>query len=380
MFTRIYLHIPFCVQKCSYCSFFSVPSSADAIASYCHLLQNEIKLSALVNGCRKVDSIYFGGGTPSLLNPQQISLLLKTIDAHFNIAPAAEITLEVNPGTVTLQNLRDFRSCAVNRISVGVQSFDDKMLQALGRIHTAKQSRQAVSVARRAGFDNLGIDLMHGLPGQSLANWQNEICNAVELATEHISVYGLTIEEGTPYFARYGEDSDDLADDELSAQMFEMADEKLAMAGFEHYEIANYARPGFRSQHNSGYWLRDGYLGLGAGAHSLIRQDCGDMRFSNPSDLAQYNSILAQGDLPRIEFVLLEQKDVISEFMFLGLRLREGISYVHFFDEFGIYLQDYYKKEISQLVLAGLLVEESGFIRLTNRGMLLSNQVFSCFL
>lgn len=379
MFNRLYLHIPFCFQKCGYCSFFSLPVSDDALNTYCAVLFRELELVAAGADCRRLESIYFGGGTPSLLKPGQLAGVLGEIDRRFGILSGAEITVEANPGTVDIHSLRNYHDCGVNRISLGVQSFDDRMLQRLGRIHTASQACKAVDAVHAAGFDNLGIDLMHGLPGQTLHDWQRELQQAVALLPEHISVYGLTVEEGTPFYERYGEDSPELPDDELSAQMFEMSDELLTQGGFEHYEIANYARPGFRSQHNSGYWKRDGYLGIGAGAHSFMKSGNG-IRFSNIATLEKYQSIIEQGNLPRHQYVTLNRADAMAEFMFLGLRLSDGISYQSFFEEFGISVQKTYGKEISRLMSAGLLVEHDDVVCLTKRGALLSNQVFSSFI
>lgn len=378
MFTRLYLHIPFCIQKCSYCSFFSVPLSDDAIERYCGHLCAELKLASNEAGSTRLESIYFGGGTPSLLKPLQLAMIMDTIHECFTVSESAEITLEANPGTMNLQRFKEFRSCGVNRISLGVQSFDDRMLQMLGRIHTVAQAREGVSAARAAGFVNLGIDLIYALPGQTLDNWYCELEQALDISTEHLSVYGLTLEEGTPFFSRYGDDVDDIPDDELSAQMFELTHELLTRRGFEHYEIANYARPGYRSQHNSGYWKRDGYLGVGAGAHSFMKERDG-LRFSNVADLEAYMSALDKGELPRRERHELSRADAMAEFIFLGLRLSDGVKFREFSDEFGITLQEKYATEIARCVSLGLLEQTSTGVCLSPRGMLLSNQVFSCF-
>lgn len=378
MFTRLYLHIPFCIQKCSYCSFFSIPLSDDSIERYCGQLCTELKLASNEAGSVRLESIYFGGGTPSLLNPTQLSMVMDTIHKCFEVRESAEITLEANPGTVSLQGFKEFRSCGVNRISLGIQSFDDRMLQLLGRIHTATEAREAVAAARAARFDNLGIDLIYGLPGQTLHDWRYELEQAVELSTEHLSVYGLTLEEGTPFFNRYGHDLHGIPDDELSAQMFELTHEHLTQLGFEHYEIANYARSGYRSQHNSGYWKRDGYLGVGAGAHSFMLDGDG-VRFSNVDALQGYGAAIDSCELPRHDYTSLSLEDAMAEFMFLGLRLSDGVSYRQFYDKFGIQLQEKYATEIARCASLGLLEQTSAGVSLSPRGMLLSNQVFSCF-
>jgi len=341
-------------------------------------LCSELKLASIETAATRIESIYFGGGTPSLLKPTQIAMILETIHQCFPVSGSAEITLEANPGTVTAGSFKEFRSCGVNRISLGVQSFDDRMLKLLGRIHTVAGAREAVTAARAARFDNLGVDLIHGLPGQTLSEWENELKSAVELSTEHLSIYGLTIEEDTPFFAKYACDTDTIPDDELSAKMFEMTDSFLVKAGYEHYEISNYARPGYRSQHNSGYWKRDGYLGVGAGAHSLMKNGDG-IRFSNVDNLETYHSLLERGELPRHDYSALSRADAMAEFIFLGLRLSDGISYQRFYEEFAVSLQEKYATEIARCISHGLLEKRSSDIALTQRGMLLSNQVFSSF-
>jgi oxygen-independent coproporphyrinogen-3 oxidase len=328
---------------------------------------------------QKLDSIYFGGGTPSLLGAGQVKCLIELAVELFGLNPECEITLEANPGTVDKDKLAAFRDSGINRLSLGIQSFDDNLLHCLGRIHTADQARQAVQDARTAGFTNLGIDLMHSLPSQNIKEWQTDLEQAIQLSPEHLSIYGLTVEEGTPFFQRYPCDSPERADDDLSADMFEMADDLLTAAGYEHYEIANYARPGFRSRHNSGYWRRDGYLGLGVGAHSFLKDGHG-VRFSNAGTLQEYGEALADGRLPSCDRQLLSRDDVLEEYMFLGLRLADGVSLVAFEQEFGSVCRDVYGRVIDELVECGLLLCDETYLRLTRRGMLLSNQVFSRFL
>ncbi|MGD0586288.1 MAG: radical SAM family heme chaperone HemW, partial [Oryzomonas sp.] len=324
-------------------------------------------------------SIYFGGGTPSLLDPNQIARLLQQAETLFGLGQGVEITLEANPGTVDQERLAAFRAAGVNRLSLGVKSFADPMLATLGRIHNGAEARQACQDARAAGFANIGIDLIHALPGQTLALWRHELEQALALAPEHISVYGLTVEEGTPFAGRYGDDSPLLPDEDLSATMFEEADELLTTAGYEHYEIANYALPGRRSDHNSGYWRRDGYLGLGAGAHSFLRKGYG-VRFGNPADLDDYARAIAQGHLPHQGEQTLTLRDAMAEFMFLGLRMADGIGCNEFQQEFGVGLKETFGGEVSKLTTLGLLETAGDRVRLTRRGMLLSNRVFAHFL
>lgn len=355
MFNRLYIHVPFCVEKCHYCAFVSSAPEKNDLMEYPTLLMRELQLHA--TNAEAVASIYFGGGTPSLLQPPQLAQLLEGISGQVNLSTVAEITLEANPGTVDHMSLKAFRDAGVNRISLGIQSFDDRFLKCLGRIHTAEQSRQAFRDAREAGFKNISIDLIHSLPGQSLDQWRSDLMHAIQLCPEHISIYGLTVEEGTPFAHIYPADSPALADEDLSADMFELADELLMASGFEHYEIANYARPGYRSQHNSGYWKRDGYLGLGVAAHSFLRQGYG-IRFSNPDNLEEYRRGVTSGQLARVDEHLLTQGDAMAEYMFLGLRLAEGANLTAFEREFGRSLESVYGSATADLIRLGLLIRK----------------------
>lgn len=379
MFSRLYLHIPFCQHKCPYCAFVSFPGSRSDIEIYVKLLLDELQLAANRFASCSIESVYFGGGTPSLLSPDQILQILEKIHRLFKIIPDPEITFEANPGTVNRELLADLYSAGINRLSFGVQSFNDRMLKVLGRIHSADQARKAFSDARSAGFKNIGIDLIHALPEQTLEMWRNDLREALLVGPEHLSVYGLTIEEGTPFAAGL-KNGKNLPESDLSADMFEMADELLPSAGYEHYEIANYALPGFRSRHNSGYWRRDGYLGLGLGAHSFINQGEYGIRFNNPCDPEQYAASIRKDEILHSNYTCLSREEAISEFMFLGLRLAEGVSFADFEKRFGESLQIMFLPALQKLSHAGLIIHGQQGIRLTLKGMLLSNQVFSMFI
>lgn len=380
MFTRLYLHIPFCLSKCGYCAFNSQKLLDADLNHYASLLLEEMQLvSAVPTPNRQLDSIYFGGGTPSLLEAKQVKCLLEKATELFSLASDCEITLEANPGTIDQASLSSFLDAGINRISLGIQSFDDNFLDCLGRAHNAHQARTAFANARKAGFTNIGIDLMHSLPTQNIAQWQTDLGQAIQLSPEHISIYGLTIDEGTPFSHRYPYGCPERVDDDLSADMFEMADDLLTAAGFEHYEIANYARPGYRSRHNSGYWRRDGYLGLGPGAHSFLKDGNG-IRLSNVSSLKEYHESLAVGRLPCIYNQRLSRNEAMEEYMFLGLRLADGVSLDEFEKEFGCSCPEVYGTVIDQLVGSDLLLYHKNNLRLTRRGVLLSNQVFARFL
>lgn len=377
MFNRLYIHVPFCVEKCHYCAFVSKRPAKNELMEYPELLIDELQLHPPGGGA--LASIYFGGGTPSLLEPRHLGRLLEGIAGRTGIRGDAEITMEVNPGTVDQIALAAFRDAGIKRISLGIQSFDDHFLDRLGRIHTAQQSRQAFQDARKAGFRNVSIDLMHSLPGQSLDHWRSELQHAVGLSPEHISIYGLTVEEGTPFARAYPAGTPALPDEELSADMFELADELLTASGFEHYEIANYARPGCRSEHNSGYWKRDGYLGLGVAAHSFLREGYG-VRFANPDNLEEYRLGVASGQPARVGEQRLTEGDAMAEYMFLGLRLSDGITPQGFEREFGRTLESVYGTVTADLVRLGLLTRNADTLALSLRGMLLSNLVFAKFL
>ena len=354
MFSRLYLHIPWCLAKCHYCAFNSRPLEPDRLDQTCALLIREMELAAAAfPSHQSLSSLYLGGGTPSLLRPEQINRLIVRSRELFGHADTSELSLEAKPGTVCGESLSGYFQSGVTRLSVGAQTFNDQTLQALGRVHTAADIHAAFQWARQIGFTSIGLDLICGLPHQSTADWQQNLSEAMVLQPDHLSIYGLTIEEGTPFADRYPPGSTTLPDDDQSAAMLEEADYLLIAAGFEHYEISNFSRPGCRSEHNCGYWQRDGYLGIGPGAHSLLRQDWG---------------------------VRLSRDDALAETIFLGLRMADGIRFDFFSDVFGERLETRFAEEIRLLQQAGLLHCTADRISLTPRGMLLSNQVFVKFL
>jgi oxygen-independent coproporphyrinogen-3 oxidase len=363
--SSLYLHIPFCRSKCSYCDF----NSFD---------QPELSTTGYVLGALVVPTIYFGGGTPSLLTPDQIASLLDAIRHDFIVDKDAEITLEANPGTLTPPSLHGYLAAGVNRLSIGVQSLDDRQLALLGRIHSADEARDAFSMARSAGFSNIGIDLMHGLPGQTLAAWQDTLREGTAMKPDHISVYGLSVEEGTPFAKKAEQGELQLPDEELAATMFELTAESLCSAGYEHYEISNFARPGHRSRHNQVYWRRGSYHGFGAGAHSFQNSPGYGGRWENPATLAEYAAVVSSEKLPDMG-VPLTRKEAMAEFMFLGLRMLEGVNTREFVDQFGMELEEAYPKIIGRLCEKGLLTAEGSILRLTSRGLLLANLVMQEF-
>jgi oxygen-independent coproporphyrinogen-3 oxidase len=379
MFSRLYIHIPWCKAKCGYCAFSSRPLAGHDLDQTCNLLLQEMKLAAAAwPDNQPLQSVYLGGGTPSLLSAEQVAHLLACSRNLFGHADDVEITLEANPGTVNLDSLSGYRQAGVARLSLGVQSFDDRMLAALGRIHTAEESRTALTLARQAGFDSIGIDLICGLPEQTMTHWQNSLQQAISLQSDHLSVYGLTIEEGTPFATRYPDSSTELPDDDQTAAMLEEADSRLTAAGYEHYEIANFARPGKRSRHNCGYWQRDGYLGIGPGAHSFLRQGLG-IRWGNQGDYKTWADAIRNNRLAATDQQELTRKEALSEAIFLGLRMADGISLNNCAEQFDERLDQRYAEEIRQLQQAGLITCTPDRLALTKQGMLLSNQVFVRF-
>lgn len=380
MFSRLYLHIPWCLSKCGYCAFNSRPLEPDRLQETCQLLSNEMTLSARdYPENQPLRSLYFGGGTPSLLTPEQVHSLIMHSQRLFGHDSAIEITLEANPGTVCHDSLLGYRQAGVTRLSLGAQSFHDQLLKTLGRQHTAADIHNAVQLARQAGFSSVGLDLICGLPNQTEAAWQSDLQEALALHPDHLSIYGLTIEEGTPFAQRYRAASEQLPDDDQTATMLEQADSLLVRHGFEHYEIANFARPGCRSQHNCGYWQRDGYLGIGPGAHSFLKRGWG-VRWGNLNSFEHWAARIAAGVLAHTDRHDLSREEALSETIFLGLRMTDGIMLDVFAEQFKEHLEQRFAPHLAQLQQAGLITCMPGRIALTRQGMLLSNQVFVRFI
>ncbi|HZV80935.1 MAG TPA: radical SAM family heme chaperone HemW [Geobacteraceae bacterium] len=377
MKASLYLHIPFCQRKCSYCDFNSFESPGMSLGEYAGLLRAELAGTAQRFSVTRVPTVYFGGGTPSLLPPPVVKELLQAAGLYYSLDADVEVTMEANPGTVTLDSLSGYRDAGVNRLSLGIQALEDRQLAILGRIHTADEARDALKLARRAGFANVGIDLMHSLPGQSLAQWEATLRQAVELEPEHVSAYGLSVELGTPFAALASSGKLLLPDEDAAAAMFEFTAEYLTAAGYEHYEISNFARPGCRSRHNQVYWRRENYLGFGAGAHSFARQPGFGLRWENPPGLAEYAACL-QGTGGSVEEVV-SREDAMAEFFFLGLRMLDGVDLAEFAAEFGISAEEAFPGVIGRFTASGLLLKEGERISFTRRGVLLANRVLAEF-
>ncbi len=375
----LYLHIPFCQSKCSYCDFPSVDAFPCTLDAYVVALVREMELrSATLPAPITATTLYLGGGTPSLLAPEQVGRLLVAAQQLYGLVADAEVTLEVNPGTVTREKLAGYWAAGVNRLSIGVQSLENQVLQQLGRIHTADEARQAVILARQAGFANIGIDLIHGLPGQTLQQWQATLQQAIVLAPEHISAYGLTVEEGTPFATLAARGELTLPEEEIAARMVEVTGETLAEAGYEQYEIANFARPGYRSQHNQVYWQRTSYLGFGPGAHSFRAEPAWGVRWRCPTDIRAYLAAIAADQLPEADRQELDRDDAASETMFLGLRRLAGVNEAAFVAQFGVDIAAVFPAA-NRLLALGMLERVDGCLRLSKRALPIANQVFAAF-
>jgi oxygen-independent coproporphyrinogen-3 oxidase len=373
----LYLHIPFCRRKCPYCDFFSVAGCAPQLRAYPGLLLSHLTWAADRDWQGPVDTVYFGGGTPSLLESRDVGEILETIARRFGLSADAEITLEANPGTVTPASLAGYRAAGVNRLSLGLQSLDPGQLATLGRLHDHDEGVQAVTRARRAGFANLSLDLIFALPGQTLTALGEELTRYLDLAPEHLSCYGLTAEPGTPFHQRIQAGDLRLPDEGFYADAFLLLDERLAAAGFDHYEIANYARTGRACRHNLGYWQRRPCLGIGAGAHSFSAAGWGE-RWAVPADLEACGAALQGGTEPAVLVESFDRPGAMSETLYLGLRTRMGVDEAAFRDRFGCGVAGAYPQAVRRL--QPWLSNEAGCWRLSLPGWLLYDRLIQEFL
>ncbi len=381
MTTSLYLHIPFCRHRCAYCDFNTYAGQESAIPAYVGALGNEIKSFATQQPRLSVGTIFFGGGTPSLLTSGQYAEIFENIHSAFDVVAQAEISLEANPGTVTQATLRDLRALGFNRISYGVQSANPQELRMLERIHGYSDVVDAVRWSRRAGFDNLNLDLIYGLPEQTLESWQHTVNLIAGLHPEHISAYALTLEHGTPFGRWAAKGLLPIPDPDLAAEQYEWSMEFLSARGYAQYEISNWSLPGKQCQHNLQYWRNLDYLGLGAGAHGYA----GGYRYSNVLRIKTYidrcNQPEGGSPFPLTDATVNQHKNMLredmQETMLTGLRLTsEGVSDPVFFERFGLHLMEAFGMEINKLVRLGLLEWAADILRLTVRGRLLGNQVF----
>ena len=372
----VYIHLPFCRTKCFYCDFNSRADAGQLIPAYLHALAREMEAAVPVAAGREVASVYVGGGTPTVVPARQLGELLGLLRRRLKLAAGAEITVESNPGTLGGPDLELLREAGYNRLSVGVQSFQPDFLRRLGRSHAASQARQAVVAAREAGFDNISLDLMFGLPGQGLRDWRRDLEEALALRPPHLSAYGLTLAEGTPFYRWHQRGELRLPDEDEQAAMFDLTRQVLGAAGYEAYEISNFARPGYRCRHNELYWRNEEYLGFGAGATSYL----GGSRETNEPDPAAYIAAVERGRFPRVEFDRPGLEVTMAETVILGLRTAEGVTEQRFRDRFGRSLRDVVGPRLRGLEEEGLVLWEGGNLRLTLRGTRLGNVVFRALL
>lgn len=381
----IYIHIPFCVRKCLYCDFLSAPASGETMEAYASCLCREIEAAGKLYPDHEVRTVFFGGGTPSILKKERICQIMEALRRAFSLAEDAEITIEVNPGTVDADKLASYYAAGINRLSIGVQSLQENELQALGRIHSTEDFFQTYSMAIKSGFNNINVDLMSAIPEQTLESCQDTLRQLLSLdrPPSHISAYSLIIEEGTPFY----ENTPVLPDEEMDRLFYKITNDILKAAGYHRYEISNYAREGCECRHNRVYWERGEYLGFGIGAASLMQET----RFSNIRDLQTYLKLLSgeAADRPltgqltehlRQEVSHLTEREQMEEFMFLGLRLTEGVSKKRFFKTFGKKFTDVYPGISEKLIREGLLVQEGDRLKLTELGLDVSNRVMAEFL
>ena len=368
----VYVHLPFCPYICPYCDFAKWAWDDARAARYLDALRAELSAAPRV----EARTLFFGGGTPSMYGADVIGSLIAAVRERFALPHEAEITAEANPDPLLAARIPGLRAAGVNRLSIGVQSFDPRELRVLGRRHTPHDVERAIAAAREAGFDNVSLDLIFGVPGQTEESWAASLDAAVGLGVEHLSCYGLTIEEGTPYATWFARDPGAFAGESREARMYEIAIDRLRVAGFEQYEISNWSKPGFRSQHNALYWANASYLGLGVGAASYLD----GVRSTSTRDLEVYCEAALAGDAIPGERERLEGAARAGEAIMLALRTAEGVDLAAFRERYGIDVNERYRAVVDDLVAAGVLAADTAHLRLTERGRFVANDVCGAFL
>ncbi len=371
----LYLHMPFCVRKCRYCDFLSAPADEQTRQLYAAAMKQDMKGYGDTLKGHPVSTVFLGGGTPSLMPVRSLRQIFRTMYETFQIERDAEVTMEINPGTLSEACL-SFVSESVNRVSLGVQSAVDSELRMLGRIHTRADAEKSIRLLRSAGITNINLDLMSGIPNQTLDSWCETLNWAVSTGVPHISAYSLIIEEGTPFYEQYQAGQLALPDEETEREMYYRTQEILERAGIHRYEISNYAKDGFECRHNVRYWTRGDYIGFGIGAASLYRHK----RWNNTDSLENYLADAGHPERLVCNLESLDKKAEIEEFLFLGLRMTEGVSEGAFRDAFGLEIGDVYQEQLDRLTAEQLLVHDGDRYALTARGIDVSNRVLSEFL
>lgn len=376
----LYIHIPFCTNKCHYCDFTSYVLKGQPVDEYLDALEMEMRRTVAQWPPAEIDTVFVGGGTPTVLTPPQMERFLNAVRTYFPLAPNVEFTMEANPGTTDSDKLAAMKAGGVNRISFGVQSFDNGLLERIGRIHSVDDVYRSIENARAAGFTNLSIDLMFGLPGQTVELLRDSVNRAMELGLPHYSIYSLKVEENTLFHKLYERNELPLPPEEEEFNMFILLMDMLKENGYAHYEISNFAKPGYESRHNSTYWRNEPYYGLGAGAHGYVNR----MRHVNLKGITPYIEAAAQ-KLPRLESALVPEAEAMEDLMMVGLRLLAGVPASRFSNQFaGQTLEEKFGGVIHKLMNDGLLevekTENDTIYRLTDKGVLLGNEVFGSFI
>lgn len=400
----IYIHVPFCIRKCGYCGFYSAALSDDAsknefenvLKRYANAVEKQILSQTFVPreigsfdvNTYYVDTIFFGGGTPSLLSSESIQRILSAIDSVFLVNKDVEITVESNPGTLNLDKLNGYKHSGVNRLSIGVQSFDDGELLQIGRIHDSKSAIKTIETCRIVGFQNINLDLIFSLPNQHLDGWTRNLKTAISLSPEHLSIYGLQLEEGTEFFERFSKGEFDETSDDLDREMYHKTCDMLKSNGFEHYEISNWSKPSYECRHNLKYWQFGDYLGIGPSAASFVNGFRFEVAPSVADFMSPYESNETNDSYAKLTSNLFSNihqntlSDSAGEFAFTALRTTEGISFKKFKEEFGLEFMNFYEKEIPEIeyfkALSDVKIDEEG-LRLTRRGIDVSNRIMALF-
>ena len=370
----IYIHIPFCKTRCSYCDFATGIYETDLAERYVQALIAEIRRSPNLH--HQVDTVYFGGGTPSMLSPRQIERILSTVLERFDVDAAAEVTMEINPGSVTKTGLIDFRQAGINRASFGAQTFDDSELARLGRSHTSADTLSTFESLREARFDNISFDLIAGLPGQTILQWQANVERSLQLRPEHLSFYLLEVHAATPLAQHIERGIQPKPDEDLAGEMYQSMLERACEVGYEHYEISNLCLPNYESRHNMKYWIAAPYYGFGCSAHSFDGRAC---RWSNERDVVRYVESIETNQSPVVEKHELSREERRAEAIFLGMRLMRGVDTRAYQELFGVDIRAEHREDLTRFCEAGLIEFDGDLVKLTRSGALLSNEVFGPF-
>ncbi|WP_052036123.1 radical SAM family heme chaperone HemW [Tumebacillus flagellatus] len=374
--SSLYVHIPFCASKCYYCDFNSYVSTSDVMDRYLDGLDRELELVAASYQHEPLQTVFFGGGTPTIFDARQSERMMQMLHRHFRMADGVEISVESNPGTVDLDKLHVLKDGGVNRLSFGVQSFDNDLLVKLGRLHDRDAVYRSWELARQAGFDSINLDLMFGLPGQTVETLQSTLKALIELGPEHVSAYSLKVEEGTPFYTWYERGKLILPPEEDEVQMYQLVMDTFRSNGYEMYEISNYAKPGHRSRHNQVYWRNEPYLAAGSGAHGYV----GGVRYINQKDVPQYIETTVGGKRPVVDTEEITEVMQREDTMILGLRLLEGVTFARFREKHGTEMLDVFAGPIAKYRERGLLTVDDVGVRLTPEGIFLANEVYAAFL